>query len=253
MLHRVIRKLLTLSRNGFRKRDVHFKTKHFVKQKDSMACGIACLQMICKYYDREQLAGSLSNIQIASADGISMLCMEEIANSLGLDTICARVNVEYLIKNINPCILHWNQNHFVVLYKISSKKRFYIADPNRGLVTYTIDEFKKHWVNANDSEGDEGIKNQNIGFIWLILIGQFVLTISRMSMDVIRSWLLLHISLRINISLVSDFFIKLLKLPMSFFTPCLQFAASYQTSVSLEQIEFGVLWQIPVSQYFKSF
>ena len=62
-----------------------------------------------------------------------------------------------------------------------------------------------------------GIKNQNIGFIWLILLGQLMLTVSRTAIDFIRRWLLLHISLRINISLVSDFFIKLLKLPMSFF------------------------------------
>ena len=64
---------------------------------------------------------------------------------------------------------------------------------------------------------DVGIKNQDIGFIWLILLGQLMLTVSRTAIDFIRSWLLLHISLRINISLVSDFFIKLLKLPMSFF------------------------------------
>ena len=64
---------------------------------------------------------------------------------------------------------------------------------------------------------DVGIKNQNIGFVWLILLGQLILTISRTAIDFIRRWLLLHISLRINISLVSNFFIKLLKLPMSFF------------------------------------
>jgi ATP-binding cassette subfamily B protein len=64
---------------------------------------------------------------------------------------------------------------------------------------------------------DVGIKNQNIGFIWLILLGQLMLTFSRTAIDFIRRWLLLHISMRVNISLVSDFFIKLLKLPMSFF------------------------------------
>ena len=55
---------------------------------------------------------------------------------------------------------------------------------------------------------DVGIKNQNIGFIWLILLGQLMLTVSRTAIDFIRRWLLLHISLRINISLVSDFFIN---------------------------------------------
>ena len=62
-----------------------------------------------------------------------------------------------------------------------------------------------------------GIRNQDIGFIWLILLGQLMLTFSSTAIDFIRRWLLLHISMRINISLVSDFFIKLLKLPMSFF------------------------------------
>ena len=64
---------------------------------------------------------------------------------------------------------------------------------------------------------DVGIRNNDIGFIWLVLIGQLMLTFSRTAVDFIRRWLLLHISMRINISLVSDFFLKLLRLPMSFF------------------------------------
>ena len=159
-----------------------------------------------------------------------------------------------------PCILHWNQNHFVVLYKVKKGKKFYVADPGKGLVTYSLEEFKQHWISTSSNgedngiamflettpafftykmEGEEnikekrsfrflfgyvkkyrkyvGIKNQDIGFVWLILLGQLMLTISRTAIDFIRRWLLLHISLRINISLVSDFFIKLLKLPMSFF------------------------------------
>ena len=64
---------------------------------------------------------------------------------------------------------------------------------------------------------DKGIGNQNIGFITLVLIAQLVLMVSRTSVDFIRSWLLLHISTRINISLISDFLIKLIKLPISFF------------------------------------
>ena len=182
--------------------------------------------------------------------------------------------------------MHWNQNHFVVLYRIKNNK-YYIADPGKGLITYTLDEFKKHWLSTNTNGEDKGIamflettpaffaykmqkeenkkekrsfrfllgyvkkyrkyfgqivlglvvgsllqlvlpfltqsivdvgiKNQDIGFVWLILLGQLMLTISRTAIDFIRRWLLLHISLRINISLLSDFFIKLLKLPMSFF------------------------------------
>ena len=64
---------------------------------------------------------------------------------------------------------------------------------------------------------DIGIRNNDIKFIWLILLGELMIVIGRTATDFIRRWLLLHISIRINISLVSDFFIKLLKLPMSFF------------------------------------
>ena len=176
----------------------------------------------------------------------------------------------------------------MVLYKIKKGKKFYIADLGKGLVKYSFDEFKSHWISTKsngeekgiamfleptpafyshkeDGEGekkknprsfrflfgyvkkykryfgqvvlgmivgsllqlvlpfltqsivDVGIKDQNLGFIWLILLGQLMLTFSRTAIDFVRRWLLLHISMRINISLVSDFFIKLLKLPMSFF------------------------------------
>jgi ATP-binding cassette subfamily B protein len=64
---------------------------------------------------------------------------------------------------------------------------------------------------------DIGIKNQDIGFITIILIGQLFLFISQTSVNIVRSWILLHISTRINISLISDFLIKLMKLPIGFF------------------------------------
>lgn len=56
-----------------------------------------------------------------------------------------------------PCILHWNQNHFVVLYKVKKGKKFYIADPGKGLVSYGLDEFKKHWVSTKSNREDKGI------------------------------------------------------------------------------------------------
>ena len=216
-----------------------------------------------------------------------MLGIEQGANAISMHTLCARISISYFAKAPLPCILHWNQNHFVILYKIKRGKKFYIADPAKGLVKYTLDEFKEHWISTRSDDEDKGvamfleptpafyankfedeesikekrsfrflfgyikkykkyfsqiilglfvgsllqlvlpfltqsivdigIKNHNIGFIWLILLGQFMLTVSRTAIDFIRNWLLLHISIRINISLISDFFIKLLKLPMSFF------------------------------------
>ena len=256
-------------------------------QHDSMQCGIACLQMICKYFGREYSMDSLSKLCFATTEGVSLLGINEAANILGLHTTCARATTSILNEVPLPCIIHWNQNHFVVLYKVKKGKRFYIADPGKGLVTYSLEEFKKHWISTRSNEEDKGIamflettpafftykmegeklikekrsfrflfgyvkkyrkyfgqiilgliigsllqlvlpfltqsivdvgiKDQDIGFVWLILLGQLMLTISRTAIDFIRRWLLLHISLRINISLVSDFFIKLLKLPMSFF------------------------------------
>lgn len=64
---------------------------------------------------------------------------------------------------------------------------------------------------------DVGINTQNLNFVYLVLIAQLVLFIARMATDFIRGWILLHISTRINISLISDFLIKLMKLPVGFF------------------------------------
>ena len=64
---------------------------------------------------------------------------------------------------------------------------------------------------------DVGIQNQDLNFIYLVLLAQVMLFLGKMGIDVIRSWILLHLSTRINISIISDFFIKLMKLPISFF------------------------------------
>ena len=254
-------------------------------QHDSLECGVACLMMVCKYYRKEFQYSELTKVCNPTREGVSLLSIAATANLLGLRTICAKINVGKLKTLSSPIILHWNQDHFVVLYKVKKGKTFYIADPGKGRVKYNIEEFQKHWISTlsgGEEKGtamfleptpafyekkigkqpakkrsfrflfgyikkyrkyfglivlglllgsllqlilpfltqaivDVGIKNQNISFIWLILLGQLMLTVSRTAIDFIRRWLLLHISLRINISLVSDFFIKLLKLPMSFF------------------------------------
>ena len=260
----------------------------YIHQPDSMMCGIACLKMVCRYYDNDLSMERLSELCHATAEGVSLLGISDAANELGLHTVAVRIGAFQLTEAPLPCILHWNQNHFVVLYKVRKRKKFYVADPGKGLVKYNLEEFKSHWISTRsngeekgiamyleptpafyshkeDGEGeknknprsfrflfgyvkkykhyfgqvvlgmvvgsllqlvlpfltqsivDVGIKNQNLGFIWLILLGQLMLTFSRTAIDFIRRWLLLHISMRVNISLVSDFFIKLLKLPMSFF------------------------------------
>lgn len=257
-----------------------------VRQRDAMDCGISCISSICKFYGRNVSLETLAERTGISSNGISLLAVSKIANDLGFKVNNLRISITALYSAVMPCILHWNQNHFVVLYKIKKGKIFYIADPGKGLVKYNLEQFKKYWLSTLSNEEymgiamfleptsdfykqhmeedslkeqrslkflfeyikryrkyfvqiilgllvgcllqlilpfltqaivDIGIKNKNIGFIWLILLGQFMLTICRTTIGFIRRRLLLHISMRINISLVSDFFIKLLKLPMSFF------------------------------------
>lgn len=258
----------------------------FYKQYDSMQCGIACLQMICSYYGKNYSLKSLSHYCHATTEGVSLLTISKAAQKMGLLTFSCKSTIKQLSEISLPCILHWNQNHFVVLYKIKNGKKFYIADPGYGLITYTLEEFSKYWIGSavlgvekkgvamyfkpteyfgNDdiidksskkhsfrflfdyikqynryflqiilglilgcvlqlilpfltqSIVDIGIKHNDIEVIWLILLGELMIVLGRTATDFIRRWLLLHISMRINISLISDFFIKLLKLPMSFF------------------------------------
>lgn len=88
---------------------------HLCKQKDSMQCGIACLSMICSYYNKEYSVDTLSQYCFATTEGVSLLGMSKAADKLGLHSICVKLSVTQLLKVGLPCILHWNQNHFVVL------------------------------------------------------------------------------------------------------------------------------------------
>jgi len=255
----------------------------FYKQLDAMDCGPACLCMIARFYGKSYSLQTLREKCNISREGVSMLGISEAAEAIGFRTLAARMSFERLKKEILlPAIIHWKQNHFIVIYKIS-KTKVYVADPAYGLITYPIDEFLTGFLSTavkDKSEGvvlmfevspdfyqhegektnkkslkflflylkpykkylyqlvmglmlgslfqlifpfltqsivDIGINNQDIGFIYLVLIAQLMLTLSRTSVDFIRSWIFLHISTRINISLISDFLVKLMKLPIGFF------------------------------------
>ena len=256
-----------------------------IKQQDITQCGVACLTMLCHYYGLKLSLSEVSQYCYATTEGVSLLSLITSANKIGFTTSAYRLTLESLKSIKKPCILHWSQNHFVVLYKVNkSGSLFYIADPAKGKIKYNVEDFKQHWISSisgNEDMGialmiepnpdiillpstsksedhsfrflfqylhkykkyliqitiglvlgcvlqlilpfltqsivDIGIKNKSIGFIWLILLGELMIVVGRTATDFIRRWLLLHISMRINISLVSDFFIKLLKLPMSFF------------------------------------
>ena len=264
----------------------------FFKQFDAMDCGPTCVRMIAKHYGRHYSLEQLREKSYVTREGVSMLGISDCAESIGFRTLAGRFTFDKLVEQAPlPCIVHWRQDHFVVVYAIKKKKTFLkksniqiiVADPGKGIITYDKDEFLENWISTKtggedkgvallleptpkfyEHEGekkgassfallfsyfgrykkyftqlllglllgsilqlifpfltqaivDVGISDQNLGFIYLILLAQLVLFVSRMSVDFIRRWILLHISTRINVSLISDFLIKLMKLPMSFF------------------------------------
>ncbi len=261
-----------------------------IKQRDAMDCGPSCLAMIARYYGLRPERDGLRRSCSLGKDGVSLLGISKAAETIGFKTVGGRVSFDTLAFEVPlPCIVHWNQNHFVVVYKIKKHKKgkytVYVADPSKGLVTYTKEEFCEHWVSTKtngEEKGialllepteqfcaqkdakivptqnrlkflwgylkkykrfftqlilglllgsllqlvfpfltqaivDTGIGGKDIGFVWLVLLAEMMLLFSRTAIDFIRSKILLHISTRINISLISDFFIKLMKLPMKFF------------------------------------
>lgn len=258
----------------------------FLRQRDSMQCGIACLAMICKFYDLDVSFFDMESYCPLSKNGTSMLALSNAAKDLGFTTLSGKYSNDQIRKIQAPCILHWNQNHFVVLYKVK-RNRFYIADPAKGLVVYNEKEFQEHWIynyssseenrlgialvlylsrdinhNITDKQNnsvtlylktvryftkykhyfsiigialilnsilqllmpfltqaivDEGINQNNINIIWIILIGELMIVLGRTFSEFAQSWIIVHVSARINIAMLYDFFKKLLQLPMRFF------------------------------------
>ena len=255
----------------------------FYKQLDSMDCGPACIRMITKFYGKSVSIEKIREFSYIDREGVSLGGMSYAAEYLNLKSLAVKLSFEQLKEEATlPCIAHWRQNHFVVVYKINKNKVF-IADPAVGLIQMTHAEFMTNWVstvNNDTKEGvcllleptvefdqledekvnkqswsflfnylykykallvqlmigllvgsmlqvifpfltqavvDQGIQLQNIQFVYIVLIAQLVLFISQMTVEMVRSWILLHISSRVNISLISDFLIKLMKLPISFF------------------------------------
>ncbi len=315
-------------------------------QLDQMDCGPTCLRMVAKHYGRLFTVQSLREKAQIGKEGVSLLGISEAAENMGFRTLGVKIPFEKLANEAPlPCIVHWDQNHFVVVYAIKGasggwmsrirggrkapkvagidghipfapvldfqvseneiiipptvpfnpqppgqtkpKGTVSVADPGRGLVSYTAEEFCQHWLSAQTAgteEGvvllleptpaffeqedelplkgaggygfervlaylwqykrllvqlalgllvgsglqllfpfltqsvvDVGINTQNLSFVYLILGAQLMLMAGRLSVEFVRSWILLHISTRINLSILSDFLIKLMRLPVSFF------------------------------------
>ena len=260
--------------------------KHFPHyiQHDVMDCGPTCLRMVADFYGKRYSLEGLREKSFITREGVSMLGISEAAEKIGFRSICVQVGYEKLKEAPLPCIIHWNQQHFVVVYKLNDK-HVWVADPGAGKLKYTKEEFCNCWLSSRkdeedtgvallleptpefytiEDEGDEvnrkgfsflysylrpyrglvgqlllglllgsmiqlmlpfltqsvvdfGINNQNLGFIYLVLIAQLMLSFSSSAVEFIRGWILLHLGTRINIALISDFLIKLMKMPISYF------------------------------------
>jgi ATP-binding cassette, subfamily B, bacterial len=259
------------------------------KQLDAMDCGPTCLRMVAKYYGRIISLDYLRNKAEYGKQGVSMLGLADAAEAIGFKTIGAKLSFEQLINDAPlPAIIHWDQYHFVVLTKGSTKNKLIIADPAKGMLKLNKEEFLKSWISTTEndvSKGttlllettpffkqieflddgqkqnskigwnyllsyvkehkayffqiflgliigsilqlifpyltqsivDTGINTHDLNFIQIVLAAQLMLLFSQTVVEFIRSRILMHISTRINISLLSGFWAKLLKLPMQFF------------------------------------
>lgn len=256
----------------------------FYKQLDGMDCGPTCLRMIAKYYGKNYSLPFLREKCYIDRAGVNLKGISEAAELLGFRTLAVKIPLVNDIESASllvapmPCIVHWNQNHFVVVFKIN-KKHVWVSDPGAGKFKLTQQEFSKAFCSdgdkgvalliettpefqSNDLDYEEargfgflfqylkphrklivqlilglllgtvfqlifpfltqslvdiGIDTQNLNFIYIVLAAQLMLFFSQTVVRFIQSWILLHVSVRINVSLISDFLVKLMKLPLGFF------------------------------------
>src|SRR5699024_6335229 len=261
----------------------------FYKQLNAMDCGPTCLRMVARYYGKHYNTDGIRQVAGYSKEGVSLLGISLAAEKMGFRTRGVQVTEDQILRKApHPCILHWEQNHFVVLIGVSrwGGTKILVADPAKGLITYNRREFLQHWA-ANSSFGgegwvggtallleptpyfyeqegekedklnwswilqylkkskwlltqvfialiissifqlifpfltqsivDTGINTRNLSYITIVLIAELVLVFSRSIVNFIRSRLLLRISAVLNLNILSDFWIKLIRLPISYF------------------------------------
>ncbi len=269
---------------------------HFYRQLDHMDCGPTCLKMVAAHYGKDYSLDFLRANAYITRSGVSLLGISDAAEKIGFKTLKARLSYRQVSEEAPlPCILHWNQEHFVVLYGVQKSRwrrwlandstgstdRLVIADPGHALVTVDRETFMNCWAGGAAEKGiglllepthefehlheeatptktgfqflyeylipyrryimqvllgmmisscvsmvfpfltqslvDYGIHRHNLEFIHLILLSQLLLFVGNVAVDLIRNWILLHISTRVSVSIISNFLVKLMKLPISFF------------------------------------
>ncbi len=250
-------------------------------QMDSQDCGPASLKMIAKHYGQYYSLQYLRDKCGITKEGVSLKDLSIGAEAIGLRTLALRCSLEDLILKVPfPAIIHWQENHFVVVYN-ANKKYVWVADPTKGHIRYTHQEFVDGWFTNDEETGvllaveptvdfadteaekqqkrdslwsilgyfkayqnnfalifaimmmvtllqgvlpfiskaviDVGIKTSDTNFINMVLLGNIMILVSVMIFNVLRDWILMHITARVNIALISDYLIKLMRLPINFF------------------------------------
>ena len=132
--------------------------KHFPHyiQYDAMDCGPTCLRMVAAFYGKCYSLEGLREKSFITREGVSMLGISEAAEKIGFRSICVQVGYEKLQEAPLPCIIHWNQQHFVVVYKLNDK-HVWVADPGAGKLKYTKEEFCNCWLSSRKNEEDTGV------------------------------------------------------------------------------------------------
>lgn len=250
-------------------------------QMDAMDCGPASLKMVAKYFGRYYSLQYLRDKCGITKEGVSLLGISTAAESIGLHTVAIKCTIaDLMIKVPFPVIVHWNENHFVVVYH-ADKKHVWVSDPIKGHVKYTMQEFRASWYLKDQDKGvllaleptsdfklskqdkdqvkdsflsmlryfipykrqflliffvmmvvtllqailpfiskaviDIGISTSDVTFINMVLVGNITILLCIMVFNVVRDWILMHITARVNIALISDYLVKLMKLPVTFF------------------------------------
>ena len=256
-----------------------------ILQHDQMDCGPACLAMVSSNYGKNYSLNYLRNNSFLAKDGVSLAGITEAAGIIGMETVAAKLSLSKLKKEgLLPSIVHWNQNHFVVLKDIKknffSRKDIYkVADPAHGFIELNEDNFKKSWLSEDDKGValflsptdefytkhvekksklnfkfmlgflkpykkevsqlllgllagsiltlifpiltqlliDKGVNNGDMDIVFAILIAQVFLFLGSTVIEIVRNWIMLYIGTRINITIISEFLKKILKLPIRFF------------------------------------
>lgn len=140
------------------------------RQLDSMDCGPTCLRIITAYYGRIWSLQTLRDKCHISREGVSLLGISDAAEAIGFRTMGVKISFEQLCDEaVLPCVVHWNQRHFIVVYKIEHRRGqtwVHVSDPASGLLRYTKENFLKSWLSIRtENSGNELHKGLGIALM----------------------------------------------------------------------------------------